>query len=93
MSSKRWEVHIVTSLQFDDIVQQLTKHAQSRTRHLQTMFKNIATNLEKLDCKFNSAFNSRILALKHDVNNLKNELQKENPVKQSSLTTGKTELF
>lgn len=93
---KKNQLNIVTALQFDDIVQQLTKHAQSRTRHIQTMFKDLATNLEeikKLDYKFNSAFNSRILALKHDVNNLKNELQKENPVKQSSLTTGKTELF
>lgn len=93
---KKNQINIVTALQFDDIVQQLTRHAQSRTRHIQTMFKNLEVNLEEiksLDYKFDPAFGARISELRKDVDVLKKELQKENPVKQSSLTTGKIELF
>lgn len=93
---KRNQFNIVTALQFDDIVQQLTKHSQSRTRHIQVMFKKLAAYLDevkKLDYQTTPAFNSRIAELKNDVKILRSELEKENPVKQSSLTTGKTELF
>jgi len=93
---KKNQLNIVTALQFDDIVQQLTKHSQSRTSHIQLMFKKLAASLEelkKLDYEYNPAFNSRILELKQDIQKLRTELEKESPVKQSSLTTGKTELF
>ena len=93
---KKNQLNIVTALQFDDIVLQLTKHAQSRTRHIQTMFKNLEVNLQEiksLDYKYDPAFIARISELKKDVDDLKKELQKENPVKQSSLTTGNIELF
>ena len=96
MKIKKNQLSVVTALQFDDIVQQLTKHAQRRTRHIQTMFTKLAANLEeikKLEYKFDPAFNSRISELKSDVYDLKKELDKENPVKQSSLSTGRTELF
>lgn len=93
---KKNQLNIVTALQFDDIVQQLTKHAQSRTRHIQVMFKKLADSLEqtkKLDYEYTPEFNARVLELKHEVNELRKELEKENPVKQSSLAIGKTELF
>jgi len=93
---KKNQLNIVTALQFDDIVQQLTKHSQSRTGHIQVMFKKLATYLEeikKLDYQATPAFDSRIAELKRDVTILRTELEKENPVKQSSLTIGKTELF
>jgi hypothetical protein len=93
---KKNQLNIVTALQFDDIVQQLTKHSQSRTRHIQVMFKKLATYLDEIknsDCQSASTFNARIIELKRDVNELRLELEKENPVKQSSLATGKTELF
>lgn len=93
---KKNQLNIVTALQFDDIVQQLTKHSQSRTRHIQVMFKKLATYLDEIknsDCQSASTFNARIIELKRDVNELRLELEKENPVKQTSLATGKTELF
>jgi len=93
---KKNQLNIVTALQFDDIVQQLTKHAQNRTRQIQLMFKKLADSIEeskKLDYEYTSEFSTKILALKREVNDLRTELEKETPVKQSSLVTGKTELF
>jgi len=93
---KKNQLNVVTALQFDDIVQQLTKHSQSRTRHIQVMFNKLATYLEEIkksDYKITPAFISRVTELKREVTDLRTELEKENPVKQSSLTTGKTELF
>lgn len=93
---KKNQLNIVTALQFDDIVQQLTKHSQSRTRHIQVMFKKLATYLDEIKKSENRntvTFNSSVIELIKDVKDLRLELEKENPVKQSSLTTGKTELF
>ncbi|MDT8282172.1 MAG: hypothetical protein RQ982_05080, partial [Gammaproteobacteria bacterium] len=78
------------------IVQQLTKHAQSRTRHIQLMFKKLSASLEgmkNIDYKYNPELSSQVLELKREVNNLRTELEKENPVKQSTLAIGRTELF
>lgn len=89
-------VRIVTALQFDDIVQQLTKHAQNRARRIQDTFKKLADTLKELktlDHKNDPAFISRVQEIKHDVESLRIELEKENPVKQSTLTIGRTELF
>ena len=93
---KQNQQNIITALQFDDIVQQLTKHSQSRTKQIQLMFKKLANSLEdmkKYNYEHNPELTSRVLELKHDVNNLRKELEKENPVKQSSLAIGKIELF
>ena len=90
------QVNIVTALQFDDIVQQLINHAQNRTLNIQEMFKRLGDamkQLRKLDQKDDPEFISRVLELKQDVENFRVELEKENPVKQTSLTIGKTELF
>jgi len=87
---------IVTALQFDDIVQQLTKHAQNRARRIQDMFKQLADTLKELknmDHKNDPAFISKVQELQQDVESLRIELEKENPVKQSTLTIGRTELF
>ena len=93
---KKNQLNVVTALQFDDIVQQLTKHSQSRTRHIQVMFNKLAAYLEeikKLEYKATPEFNDRVHELRDDVTKLRIELEKENPVKQSSLSTGKAELF
>lgn len=93
---KKNQLNVVTALQFDDIVQQLTKHSQSRTSHIQVMFNKLAAYLDEikaLQYKATPEFNARIDELKQDVSMLRIELEKENPVKQSSLSTGKTELF
>ena len=90
------QVKIVTALQFDDIVQQLTKHAQNRAMRIQEMFKRLGDalhELKRLDHKDDPEFISRILELKQDVAKFRTELDKKNPVKQSSLSIGKTELF
>ena len=87
---------IVTALQFDDIVQQLTGHAQRRARNIQEMFYKLANTLKELhslDHKNDPAFVSRIQEIKRDVEKFRVELEKENPVKQSTLAIGKTELF
>jgi len=90
------QVKIVTALQFDDIVQQLTKHAQNRAMSIREMFKRLDGALKEfkhLDQKDDPEFISKILQLKQDVEKFRTELEKENPVKQSSLSIGRTELF
>ena len=90
------QLKIVTALQFDDIVQQLTKHAQNRAINIQEMFKRLNDALQELkhlDHKDDPEFISKIHELKRDVENFRTELEKENPVKQTSLAIGKTELF
>jgi len=90
------QVKIVTALQFDDIVQQLTKHAQNRAMSIQEMFKRLSGALKEfkhLDHKDDPEFIRKILKLKQDVAKFRTELEKENPVKQSSLSIGRTELF
>ncbi len=90
------QVKIVTALQFDDIVQQLTKHAQNRAMSIQEMFKRLGSALKEfrqLDHKDDPEFIRKILKLKQDVAKFRTELEKENPVKQSSLAIGRTELF
>lgn len=90
------QVNIVTALQFDDIVQQLMSHAQNRTLNIQEMFKRLGDTmkqLRQLDQKDDPEFIPRVLELKQDVENFRVELEKENPVKQTSLAIGKTELF
>ena len=90
------QVKIVTALQFDDIVQQLTNHAQHRALKIQKMFKRLADalkELRRLEHKNDPAFISKIQQLKQDVEKFRIELENENPVKQSSLAIGKTELF
>ena len=90
------QVKIVTALQFDDIVQQLTQHAQRRTLKIQEMFKRLNSALKEfklLDHKDDPEFIKKILRLKSDAANFRKELEKKNPVKQSSLATGRTELF
>ena len=90
------QVKITTALQFDDIVQQLTKHAQIRAMSIQKMFKRLNIALKEFkqpDHKNDPEFFSKILQLKQDVANFRTELKKENPVKQSSLAIGRTELF
>jgi len=93
---KKNQLNIVTALQFDDIVQQLTKHAQNRTRHIQRMFSKLATSIEQakaLNYEYTQSFYESIQTLKQEVSELRTELEKENPVKQTSLVIGKTELF
>ena len=87
---------VVTALQFDDIVQQLTKHAQNRARYIQEMFYKLDNTLKELkdvDHRNDPSFISRIKEIKRDVEKFRLELEMENPVKQSSLAIGKTELF
>lgn len=90
------QVKIVTALQFDDIVQQLTKHAQNRAKSIQEMFKRLDGALKEfknLDHKDDPEFVHKVLQLKRDVAKFRTELDRENPVKQSSLSIGRTELF
>ena len=91
------QVNIVTALQFEDIVQQLMSHAQKRTLGIQDMFKRLNDALQELkksrSKKDDPEFISRIKALKQDVAAFRTQLDEENPVRQSSLATGKTELF
>jgi LmbE family N-acetylglucosaminyl deacetylase len=90
------QLKIVTALQFDDIVQQLTSHAQSRAISIQDMFKRLNVALQKLkhlDHRDDPGFISSIRDLKRDVEKFRIELEKENPVKQTSMTIGRTELF
>jgi hypothetical protein len=60
------------------------------------MFKRLEGVLKEfkhLDHKDDPEFTSKILHLKRDVANFRKQLEKENPVKQTSLAIGRTELF
>jgi dihydroxyacetone kinase-like predicted kinase len=90
------QVRVVTALQFDDIVQQLAKHAQDRSWLIQEMFKRLERAINEfklLQRKDDPDFIRKIHDLKRDALNLRSKLEEENPVKQLNLAIGKTELF
>ncbi len=87
---------MVTALQFDDIVQQISRHAQNRTQHIQRLFADLAARLDTLKTSgytYNSEFAHSIDQLRRDIQRASAELEKESPARQARLEIGKTELF
>jgi len=87
---------VITALQFDDIVQQLAKHTQARTRLLLAILEQLLagfTEIENSDYQYTEMLDASVESLKREIEGLRQELAKERPVKQRSLNTGNTELF
>lgn len=87
---------VVSALQFDDIVSQISQHSQKRTQHIQLMFEELSAGLNELkasDFEYSPALDDKIIQLRRDIRQLSTELEKESPAKQARLIEGKIELF
>lgn len=87
---------VVTALQFDDIVQQISQQSQKRTQHIQNLFVELSSQLDELKAsafEYSPSFDARLQQLRDDIRQLDAELQKESPACQARLAEGKIELF
>lgn len=83
-------------LQFDDIVQQLSGHTSNRIARMQELFNELETLLGKiktLDSFELSEVTEQIHKMQSEIGHFRVKLEKENPVKQSTMEEGKIELF
>ena len=86
----------VRSLQFEDIIQQLTMHSHNRVEQMGLLLSRLDSRLDKLntlDSENTDLMIQTIRAMQDDLQNFCNSVQKENPVKQQSMKEGKIELF
>lgn len=86
----------VRSLQFEDIVQQLTAHSNNRVEQMGLLLSRLGDRLDKLntiDSENIELAIQTIRAMQDDLQNFCNTVEKENPVKQHSMKEGKIELF
>ena len=86
----------VRSLQFEDIVQQLTVHSHSRVEQMALLLSRLGNSLDKLntiDSEKIDLMTQTIMEMQDDLQNFCNAVEKENPVKQHSMREGKIELF
>jgi len=87
---------MMRALQFDDIVQQLSRHAGDRVSQMQSLFHMLDTHVSEL--KILKSENSDDIRIKlhemiHDISTYRQSLEKSNPVKQNSMSEGKIEIF
>ena len=87
---------VVRCLQFEDIVQQLVGHSRRRVEKMETLLSRTTKNIEALKIN-NSGDKESILEaldeIQEDIICVKEELEKENPVRQHSIEAGKVDLF
>jgi len=86
----------VRSLQFEDIIQQLTVHSGKRAGQIEILFSRLGDKLDQLstiDPANTDLIMQTIKAMQDDLQNFFNVVKKENPVKQNSMKEGKIELF
>jgi len=86
----------IRTLQFDDIVQQLAGHTCERIARMQELFAELdgkLTEIKQMDAEDGVAIQLRILEMYKEVGLFRTKLEKENPVKQSTMEAGKIELF
>ena len=84
------------SLQFDDIVQQLVTHSHHRTEKMEELFAGLFEKLSKLKIAEpqDAILVAKYLeAMQEDITHCRVALGKTNPVKQTSMGAGKTDLF
>ena len=86
-------IDVVRSFQFEDIVQQLVTHCGSRSENLEQLFDRINQNVEDLKNAAQGESEYILSVMKTDIAKISEDLKKENPVKQTSMTAGGTELF
>ena len=82
-------------LQFDDIVQQLSGHASDRIAQMQQLFTVLDRDVARLKLidVGNDESQSQLKVMLECINKYKQLLEKENPVKQGSMSAGDIELF
>jgi len=86
----------IRALQFDDIVQQLAGHTCDRIARMQELFAELEdklTNIKKLEVMDADGIQQYIEKMRDEVESFRAKLEKENPVRQSSMSEGKIEIF
>ena len=86
----------VRALQFEDIVQQLIGHSRHRIDALEKMFREIQDRVNQLSENKVSEYSmilSELEACQLDIKKIKDKLNKQSPVTQSSLEKGDFTLF
>ena len=83
------------ALQFDDIVQQLAGHASERIGQMQQLFNMLDQDVNKLKSFEidNKQTQNQLKIMHENISKFRQLLEKENPVKQGSMTAGEIELF
>jgi ABC-type transporter Mla subunit MlaD len=84
---------VVRSLQFEDIVQQLVSHCRTRSDGLEQLFERLNQDVSKLKNTSHDESGQILSAMQVDVAKVRKQLEKENPVKQTSMGAGGIELF
>lgn len=84
---------VVRSFQFEDIVQQLVAHCGTRSENLEKLFDRINQNVDALKKSGQNDSGQILLTMKQDIAKVSADLEKENPVKQTSMGAGGIELF
>ncbi|MEH6543656.1 MAG: hypothetical protein V7721_06920 [Porticoccaceae bacterium] len=86
----------VRSLQFEDIVQQLTMHSRNRAVNMESLFVKLKDRLDGLktaDKSDRGGFNLILNDMQSEIENFRETLDRANPVKQASMHEGRIELF
>ena len=92
----------VRTLQFEDILKQLTQHVIMRAEKVDSLFTSLALELENMKQSYDTQSNDNdetrniiehIESMWEQIHSFRIALSKSNPVKQSSMKTGKIELF
>ena len=86
----------IRSLQFEDIVQQLTEHSRNRAVNMEKLFTKLMARLDQLksisiDDRGN--FDPLLDEMQNDVAAFQDTLNRSNPVKQKTMDEGGVELF
>lgn len=84
---------VVRSFQFEDIVQQLVSHCRTRSDGLEQLFERLNRDVAQLKNASHDESGKILSAMQVDVAIVRKQLEKENPVKQTSMGAGGIELF
>jgi hypothetical protein len=83
----------VRSFQFEDIVQQLVVHCRTRSNGMEQLFSRLDKGLAELKVAKGKEASQIMESMSKDVAELRELLERENPVKQDSMRAGGIELF
>lgn len=83
----------VRSFQFEDIVQQLVVHCSTRSNGMEQLFTRLDKGLKQLKTAEKHESAQIVNDMQKDVAEVRALLERENPVKQQSMSAGGIELF
>jgi methyl-accepting chemotaxis protein len=83
----------VRSFQFEDIVQQLVVHCRTRSNGMEQLFSRLDKGLKQLKMAEKEQAIQIVNDMQKDVAEVRELLERENPVKQDSMSAGGIELF